>query len=314
MSGVPAPISSPLEPTSASAHGWRTAAAPKARELVTLASGAPLRLGRERERLALGVRRELAARLGGTLFGRAWVVLAPLATFALYWFLFTRLLGLRMPELPPAQASAMGVWIFTGALVWSAFAEGLSRAARALEENAGLIVHLAFPCELLPLQPVLASLALLLPGLGVFALVCACTPLWPAPGATWLLVPLLVALQALFTAGLAWIAAAAQVFLKDTAQALPLALAVLALLTPVFWVPSTDVLPALGPWLAWLEHNPLHSLLLAWRWALLGGEPAFLFEGGPWPHVLRFSAWAAGAALLGQLVFHAQARHFADEV
>ncbi|HVS17256.1 MAG TPA: hypothetical protein VMT18_01560, partial [Planctomycetota bacterium] len=137
MSGVLAPFPSPLEPTSASAHGWRTADAPTARELVALACAAPLRLLRERERLALGVRRELAARLGGTLLGRAWVVLAPLSTFALYWFLFTRLLGLKLPDLGPEFASAMGVWIFTGALVWSAFAEGLARSARSLEEGAG---------------------------------------------------------------------------------------------------------------------------------------------------------------------------------
>jgi lipopolysaccharide transport system permease protein len=314
MSGGPAPISSALEPTAPSATGWRTAEPPGARELARLALSAPVRLGGERGRLALGVRRELGARLRGTLLGGAWVFLAPLASFALYWFLFARLLGVRLPDLPESLSSAMGVWIFTGALVWSAFAEGLARAARALEEGAGLIVHLGFPCELLPLQPVLASLALLVPGLGVFALVCLCTPLWPAPGASWLLVPVLVVLQALFTAGLAWIAATAQVFLEDTAQGLPLALAVLALLTPVFWVPSVDALPALGPWLGWIELNPLHSLLVAWRWALLGGEPGALFAGGPWPHVARFAAWAAGAFLLGQLVFQAQARHFADEV
>src|SRR5688500_4562236 len=138
MSGVPAPLSSALEPTAPSA-AWRTAAPPRAGELAALALGAPARLWRERERLAPGMRRELDARSSGTLLGRAWIVLAPLATFALYWFLFTRLLGLRLSGLPPAQANAMGVWIFTGALVWGAFAEGLSRSARALEEGAGLI-------------------------------------------------------------------------------------------------------------------------------------------------------------------------------
>jgi len=208
----------------------------------------------------------------------------------------------------------MGGWMFTGAVVWSAFAEGRSRASRSLEEGAGLIAHLAFPAELLPLQPVLASLALFVPGLGVFALVCALTPLWPAPGATWLLVPVLVVLQLAFTAGLAWLAATAQVFLKDTAQALPLVLAMLALLTPIYWVPSTAALPALGPWLPLIELNPLHSLALAWRWALLGGEPAQLFAGGVAVHVARFAAWSVAVFVAGQLVVHAQARHLADEV
>ena len=314
----PFPTAAPSSPEPAAAGAvaspWIVARAPSARDLAAGLAGLPGRLWRERERLAVGVRRELGARLTGTVLGRAWPLVAPLATFAIYWFVFTRLLGFRMPALPAGQESAMGLWMFTGVLVWSAFAEGLTRAARSLEESSSLLTKLAFPAEILPLQPVLASLLLALPGMGLFALVCAVTPLWGAPDARWCLLPLLLALQALFTAGLAWMVSAAQVFLKDTAQLLALVLSVLALATPVFWVPSTVVLPELGPWLAWIELNPLHQLLFAWRCVLLGGEPAFLFAAGPWPALAAFAPWALGTFALGHLVFQLQARHFADEV
>jgi hypothetical protein len=57
---------------------------------------------------------------------------------------------------------------------------------------------------------------------------------------------------------------------------------------------------------------PLHTVLASL--ARTGGEPAALFAAGPWTHVARFAARAAGTFVVGQLVFHAQARHLADEV
>ena len=51
------------------------------------------------------------------------------------------------------------------------------------------------------------------------------------------------------------------------------------LFTPVFWVPSPEVIPEIAPWLPWVELNPMHHLLVLWRSALLGGRPEFLFEG-----------------------------------
>jgi lipopolysaccharide transport system permease protein len=261
-----------------------------------------------------GVRRDLRARLTGTLFGRTWPLLEPLAYFAVYWFLFTRLLGFRMPELPPEQAGAMGVWMFTGVLVWGAFADGLTRSVHAVEESAHLLTKLAFPAEVLPLQAVLASLALLVPGLFVFEVVCLLTPAWIAPGPQLVLAPLLLVLQGLFTLGLAWIVSAIQVFLKDTAHVLGIALTLAMLSTPVFWVPSPAVLPSIEPWLPLVDLNPLHHLLFAWRAILLGGEPAFLFSDGPWRSIGILTLWSAGALVLGHVVFHLGKRRFADEV
>jgi lipopolysaccharide transport system permease protein len=260
------------------------------------------------------VRRDLRARLTGTLFGRTWPLLEPLAYFAVYWFLFTRLLGFRMPDLPPGQTGAMGVWMFTGVLVWGAFADGLTRSVHAVEESSHLLTKLVFPAEVLPLQAVLASLALLVPAVVVFELVCALTPVWSAPGPQLALAPLLLCLQGAFTLGLAWIVSSVQVFLKDTAHVLGIALTLAMLCTPVFWVPSPQVLPAVEPWLPLVDANPLHHLLLAWRVVLLGGEPAFLFEGGPWRSIAILAAWAAGALAAGHVVFHLGKRRFADEV
>lgn len=293
---------------------WIDGRRPGPRELVAALARLPLTLARHRDLVASGVRRDLRARLTGTLFGRTWPLLEPLAYFCVYWFLFTRLLGFRMPDLPPHQAGAMGVWMFTGVLVWGAFADGLTRSVHAVEESAHLLTKLAFPAEVLPLQAVLASLVLLVPAVAVFELLCALTPVWSAPGPELLLAPLLLVLQGLFTLGLAWAVSAIQVFLKDTAHVLGIALTLAMLSTPVFWVPSPQVLPAIEPWLELVDLNPLHHLLLAWRAVLLGGEPAFLFADGPWRSIAILAAWSAGALALGHVVFHLGKRRFADEV
>ena len=293
---------------------WIDGHRPRVGELIGALARLPLTLARHRDLVASGVRRDLRARLTGTLFGRTWPLLEPLAYFCVYWFLFTRLLGFRMPDLPPDQSGAMGVWMFTGVLVWGAFADGLTRSVHAVEESAHLLTKLAFPAEVLPLQAVLASLVLLVPAVGVFEVLCAVTPIWKAPGPLLLLAPLLLVLQGLFTLGLAWAVSAIQVFLKDTAHVLGIALTLAMLSTPVFWVPSPHVLPALEPWLPLVDLNPLHHMLLAWRAVLLGGEPAFLFHGGPWRSIAILAAWSAGALALGHVVFHLGKRRFADEV
>ena len=59
-----------------------------------------LRPLRHRDLIAASVRREIDARLAGSALGWLWPFLQPLLLFAIYYFVFTRLLGLRMGDLP----------------------------------------------------------------------------------------------------------------------------------------------------------------------------------------------------------------------
>ncbi len=296
------------------AGGWVAAERPSPGAVLRDALGAPARCLAARELVAASVRRELAARLSGTVLGKLWPLVQPLLVFAIYWFVFTRLLGFRMPSLPPEQGAAMGVWMFTGVLVWTAFGEAVSRATHAFVENGNLIRKVAFPVEVLPFNVVLAGTATLVFGLAAFLLVCLVTPLWPAPGPALAWVPVLLVLHVAFTTGVAWIVAAAHALVRDTQHVVAAGITVWMFVTPVFWVPSPEVVPGIAEWLPWLRLNPLHDALYAWRHALMSGEPAFAFPDPPAAAVARFAAWSVASLFAGAVVLAAARRRFADEV
>jgi lipopolysaccharide transport system permease protein len=267
-----------------------------------------------RELVVAGVRRDLAARFSGALLGRLWPLVSTLCLFGVYYFLFTRIFGFRFEGLPEAQRGALGVYIFVGALVWTGFAEGVTRSATVLVENGTLIKKLAFPAALLPLQVVLASLVTQTLACAVFVVVASVAGLWPAPGVALAWLPVILVLQLCFTWGLALAVSAATVFLRDTAAALGLWMTMWMFATPVFWMPAREVLPSIEPWLPWIERNPLFSLCQAWRAVLMSSQPAAAFPHAVASELLAFTPWALGAFVVGATVFARLQRRFADEV
>jgi ABC-type polysaccharide/polyol phosphate export permease len=264
--------------------------------------------------ISSSVRRELEARFSGTLLGWAWPLLYPVFMFTVYYFVFTKLLAMRFEELPKHLEAAMGVYMFVGILAWTGFAEGMLRAGGVIVDNGNLIKKLSFPTELLPLNCVLVSTVTMLFGIAVFLLA---TPLvWIVPGWGLALVPLLLLIQILFAYGLGLFLATMQVFLRDTMQLFGLLTTVWMFITPIFWVPSTRVLKDIGPFLPYLELNPIFHLVYAWRYALMSAQPEIAFEGAPhlWRSIGIVATWALCAFVAGHLFFQRSQRRFADEV
>jgi lipopolysaccharide transport system permease protein len=267
------------------------------------------------------LKRDLSARFQGTLLGWAWPPLQQLLLFGVYYFIFTQLMQQRMPSLPDDQKAAMGVYIFCGMVAWSALGESLTRGTGVIVDNGNLIKKLAFPSELLPLNVVLASLVMMLFGVGIFVASCF-TPVWPLPGAGLLWLPVIVVLQGLFLYGLVLFLSTLHVFLRDTAQVVAMAATVWMFLTPVFWVPELLAKQVDTTHLSALELNPLFHLVAAWRGALMG-DVTLQIEGSVLRpvsvaeipgHLAIFALWAFGTCLVGYAFFVHSQRRFADEV
>ena len=75
-----------------------------------------------------------------------------------------------------------------------------------------------------------------------------------------------------------------------------------------------DVLPAIEPWLTWIEANPMHSLTEAWRWVLLGESAAPFARAELSADLIRFAPWALGALCLGLGSARALRAQLSDEV
>lgn len=329
--------------------GWVTSRPPTAVEAFRRVFLFPQVLLRHRDLISSSVKRELASRFQGTLLGFLWPLVHPLFIFAVYYFIFTKLLSFKMPNLQPGQESAMGVYMFIGVVVWAAFGESLARGCGVIVDNGNLIKKLAFPTEVLPLNIVLSNVVTMLFGVAMFLLATFTTPVWQAPGLELLWIPVLLVLQILFTYGLTMLLATLQVFLRDTAQVVAIGVTVWMFLTPLFWVP--EAIPQIGPYLGWIEHNPMNHLVYAWREVLMGVQgvltevlnytnaeaipfhnrgiqaalDAGVDPGGVLLEPLRythsflgsikaFAFWSVGTFVAGYAFFIAAQRRFADEV
>ncbi len=246
------------------------------------------------------VRRELRLRYLGTFTGLGWALVQPVLQLAIYGYVFTTIFAARLPE---QEFGSLGFVAFlaVGLWPWTAFAEALSRAVTAIQDNAGLLGKVALPRPVLVAAPVIAGHLLHAVG---FVLVLA---LLMAGG--WIrwrwqvvaIVPLHL-LLAVFTLGLAWLLAALCVFVRDLSHAVGQALMLLFFLTPVLY-PRSLVPEAMLPV---ADANPMALYIGLFRQAVLG-----VGEHGP-GHWLVALALALVSAALGYWVFRRLAPHFED--
>jgi ABC-type polysaccharide/polyol phosphate export permease len=244
------------------------------------------------------VARDLRSRYVGSAFGALWSVLNPLAQLAILTFVFATVLDVRFGEgdLP------FVLYLACAFFPWLAFQESLLRSATCLIDNAVLVKRVVFPVEVLPVHLALAALVHQMIALVLVLILMAAFGLPPRPAL--LALPILVAVQLLFTIGLGWGAAALHVYFRDTAPVLGVLLPMWFYLTPIIY--PYHLVPAfLRPALAL---NPLTALVQDYRALLLHGVvPLGVHE--IWLVVASLAAFTAGASVFA----HARGE-FADLV
>jgi homopolymeric O-antigen transport system permease protein len=317
QASLPSPISTGSDSRSTGREGdwaWTHAQRPGWAELGQSLLAWPAICWQRRDLIRTSVRRDLEARVRGTALGWLWMLVQPLLLFAVYAFLFTTLLGVRIggDEIP---AAAMGVYMFTGTLVWAAFGDALGRSTSCVVDQRNLVRSVRFPAQLLPLQVALSAQVTFLIGVVAFVAFTALTSIWPAPSLQQLAwIPLLLLLQTLLTTGFGLALASVHVLWRDTLPFLTVALTVWMFATPIFWVASPELLPGVEPYLGWIEANPAYHLVQAWRVVLMGSDPSVAFPQEFAVSLVHLTLWSLGAFCAGSLVFLRLQRQLADEV
>lgn len=245
------------------------------------------------------VRRDLAGRYRGSLLGFLWAFLTPVWQLALYTLVFSFIL--RVP-LTAEGTSSFPIFLFAGLIPWLGFAEGLTRSTAAVVEHGNLVKKHRFPSEILVLAAVVAATAHQLVSILLFGIWQGATGGLPLGRVGWF-VPAL-ALQVVLAVGLGWAAAAIQVYFRDVAQIVGIALSGGFYLTPIVY-PTSLIPEALRPWIAL---NPFSTVVAAFRAALVGGPVP---EARAW---IFATAWALALATAGYLLFRRLRPGFADEL
>jgi len=208
-------------------------------------------------------RMTLGDRYLGSSIGLAWAVLSPLILMGIFTFVFTIVFPGRLPGREGSLPFV--IWLLSGYGPWLAISEGLSSATSSVVGNAGVVKNIAFKSELLPLVGGLMGLVPLFVSLAIVLVLQVLAG--ELPGLGYFVLPLIVALHIMFVSGLGLFLAALNVFVRDTALALPNVLTVLLFASPIFY-PITAY-PAVVRLI--LQLNPFYIIAECYRTATVAG-------------------------------------------
>ena len=172
------------------------------------------------------VLKDLKLKYRGSIFGFLWSLLNPLMMIVVYATAFGFILRIR--------TEGFVFYLMLGQLAWTFTASSATMSAGSIVDNAGLLKSVAFPRAILPIGTVLFNLAQFL--LTVFIFLPAMM-LWYGvpPSKAMLLFPVFLALQVLFTTGVALLLSTATAFFRDVRHLLEVALTVLFWTTPIVY-------------------------------------------------------------------------------
>jgi ABC-type polysaccharide/polyol phosphate export permease len=254
--------------------------------------------------------RDLKVRYKNSLLGVAWSLLNPLLMMVVFTVVFTVLAG-------DPGIYAYPAYILSALLPWQFFAASVIGGTNSFVGNAHIIKKVYFPREALPVSLVLANLVNFLLALPVYFLLARAMDVPVIGGAVspWLaLLPVVLAVQVIFTVGIVLILATVNVFYRDTALILEVVMLAWFFLTPIIWdvsrLPETSTILGLEiPIARWVYYlNPMASIVATYRDILYWG----------WRPALDFFARTAITVLvvlaLGYALFRRYSKTFGEEL
>jgi ABC-type polysaccharide/polyol phosphate export permease len=249
-----------------------------------------------RDLLLLMTQRTFILQYRRAAMGMAWAVFMPVLNTVVFTMIFTRVARIDTGGIP------YPLFAYCGLLPWNLFAVSLKKSVNDLVTNKALLTKVYFPREIFPFSTILVSVIDFTVGLSLVAAMMFYYQI--PPTATVLFVPVLIAVQLMFTAGLAMLLAPANLYFRDVKYILDVVVAVGMFATPVIY-PTRHLNGTLG---VLLQLNPLAPIIDGYRAVLLRGEL---------PHPTAFAATAAFSLCLfavGWLVFHRAEYAFAENV
>jgi homopolymeric O-antigen transport system permease protein len=241
--------------------------------------------------------RMVTDRFLGSALGLVWAVLAPLMLMGIFCFVFTFVFPGRLPG--RSGALPYVIWLISGYAPWLGLSEGLSSATSSVVGNAGTVKNIAFKSELLPVVGAMLGLVPLVVGLVLIVLLLVGSG--EGLSAWFLLLPLAILFQLAFVSGLGLFLAALNVFVRDTALALPNVLTLLLFASPIFY--PLVAYPAAAQ--AILIFNPFYVLAECFRAPILAGT-------APPAWMLLYMAVVCAALVAGGLWWFRRLKSFFD--
>jgi lipopolysaccharide transport system permease protein len=215
-----------------------------------------------RELLAQITQREIKSRYKQSVLGYFWVILNPLIQMIVMSFVFSTIM--RIPT-HANQNIPYIVFLYTAMLPWTLFANTVSSSANSLVSNSSLITKVYFPRSIFPIATLLSKIVDFLFASLILIVFMFIFKIPFTPNALWFIPIFLI--QQIFTLGLSFFFAAANLFYRDIQYLLGLVLMLWMYLTPIIY--PIEIIP--DRYHVFFKLNPMSVLTNAYRQCILGG-------------------------------------------
>lgn len=261
---------------------------------------------RSRELLWNLTLRELRTKYRRSFLGWTWSMLNPLATVAIYGFVFGVLFGATAPVGDPSGLTGFAFFLLCALLPWNFFALVNGLGLGAIVANSGLVRRVYFPRETLVFSNVLHACVQFTIEMTLLCIVLlvAGSPILP-----WLPVVVFTSiLLAIFASGFALALSVLAVYFKDMTYLWGIVMQMWFFATPIVYPPSLieEKVPEWGQRI--LALNPMNGFVAVYRRALYdGGAPG-------WRTMLALVAVSFISLAIGWMIFLRMSRRLPEEV
>ena len=206
--------------------------------------------------------RQVSVRYRQSLLGILWVVVQPVATTLVVFFMF-RIIGANT-----AGGLPQGLFLLVGVITWQFFSRGVQDGTMSLRVNSQILTKIYFPRIILPLSGVLTAWFEIVVMLAMVLLVCIFQGVEFTPRL--MLLPVFLALITLTSFAISLWLAPINALMRDVTFILPFALQFGMFATPVLY--TGQLVPPRWHLLIYL--NPMTSLVEGVRWSIFAAADA----------------------------------------
>lgn len=216
---------------------------------------------RHRHFVVQAVRGEIKRQFARSSLGASWLVLHPLARSAVFAFVFSEILVVKLPGVSNVYGYA--IYLTAGMAAWSLFNDIITRCCTVFTEYASILKKV--PVSHFCMPAIACGGALVSHGLLLVATAAALTALGAVPGVAWLALIPALAILTMLGISLGLILGIFSVFKHDVAQLTGIVLQLWFWMTPIVY--AQESLPHKIRWVA--DINPMTPLVRIYQDAMV---------------------------------------------
>lgn len=206
------------------------------------------------------VKQDLVDRYSGSLLGGAWSFIMPLVNIMIFVLVFSKIMGARLEVLGGEFSEySYSIYLVTGILAWTAFANTISRVTNVFNEKASLIGKVNMSLAWLPVFVLITETIVFSLSYFFFLIFMLLIDFPLSPYL--LLIPFVYVIQQLLAYAIGFICAVLGVFIRDIKELVGVVLQLMFWLTPIVYV--INILPEGIQ--GWFKLNPVYHLIEAYR-------------------------------------------------